>query len=56
VESQFQAGTREKLTEAMAAWIDGSQMESASFAHHFFDRVADDQAVGFLRAAASIAQ
>jgi hypothetical protein len=52
VESQFQAGTVEKLTEAMAAWIDGSKMDAASFAHHFFDRAADDRAMVSLRAAA----
>jgi len=52
-ESQLQAGTLEKLTEAMAAWIYGIKMDAASFAHHFFDRAADDPVVASLRSAAS---
>ncbi len=42
----MQAATLEKLTEAMAAWIYGSKMDGVSFAHHFFDRDADDPVVG----------
>lgn len=45
-EQQLQAATLEKLTEAMAAWIYGSKMDGVSFAHHFFDRDADDPVVG----------
>ncbi len=52
-EAQFQSGTLETLTEAMAAWIYGGKMDAASFAHHFFDRDADDPVVASLRAAVS---
>jgi hypothetical protein len=53
VESQFKSGKLENLTEAMAAWIYGSKMDDASFAHNFFGRHADAQEVGSLRAAVS---
>ncbi len=51
-ETQFQTRMLGQLTEAMAAWIYGSKMDEASFAHHFFDRAADDPVVASLRAAA----
>ncbi len=52
-ETQLQAGTLGRLTEAMAAWVHGGKMDAASFARHFFGRAADDPVVGSLRAAVS---
>jgi hypothetical protein len=51
-EAQLRAGLLPRLTEAMGAWAQGSRMDSASFAHHFFHRDAEDPVVTSLRAAA----
>jgi len=38
--------------EAISGWAQGSQMDAPSFAHHFFQRDADDPIVTSLRSAA----
>ena len=48
----MRAGLLPRLTEAMAAWAQGSRLDAQSFAHHFFHRDAADQVVTSLRDAA----
>jgi hypothetical protein len=51
-ESQLRAGLLPRLTEAMAAWAQGSRLNAQSFAYHFFHWDAADAVVTSLRDAA----
>jgi len=50
--AQLLNGVLPLLTEAMSGWAQGSQLDTPSFAHHFFHRDADDPVVTSLRDAA----
>jgi hypothetical protein len=50
--SQLRGGLLPRLTEAMAAWTQGSRLDAHSFAFHFFHSDADDRVVTSLRDAA----